>query len=415
MKRSIFITIASVIAIVLIAVWVYILFFGGQPSSEDQDFADLNFPETPDANFNPGLVEPEIVVDVANTEIIRQLTTKPVVGFGDGINSSGEKEAWYVEAGTGHIFVINLETGIERRVSGTTFANIKKAVLTPDTQHVMIETGKGNSKEFILGEWSSSTEEFIFNTIAESIVNFTASANDTFLFTVRNDGELVASQYYPISKSSEILFTIPFEEAVVSWGETALSTHYIYPKASARLEGYLYESRDGSFKRLPAAGRGLSAIGNEDQVMYSNQIESEYVTSMLRENSERELESINLSLLTNTIPDKCVNYTQNNSFICGTDDSDKDHNTPDEWYRGEISYSDDIWEINLTEQSATRLLKINQETGRNIDIINPLLGNSGDSLYFQNKNDQTLWMFTLPSAEQVNSFDDSDRINDDII
>jgi len=415
MKRSIFISIASFIALVLIAVWVYILFFSEQSSVNDQDFADLNFPETTDSGFNPEIIEPEVVVDVVNTEVIRQLTTKPVVGFSEGINSKGEKEVWYVEAGTGHIYTINLEAGNEDRVSGTTFPNIKKAVLTPDSKYVMIEAGRGSSKEHVLGEWSSSTKEFSFNTITENIVDFTTTVDNTFLFTIRNGEGLIASQYYPISKTSEILFTIPFNEAVVSWGETALSTHFIYPKASSQLEGYLYESRNGSFERLPAAGRSLAAIGNENRVMYASQIEDKYTTSMLRENSKGKTESINLSLLINTIPDKCLNYPKNDSFICGTDDLKKDSNTPDEWYRGEVSYSDDIWEINLIEQSATRLFEVEKETGRSIDLINPMVGNSGDRLYFQNKNDRTLWMFNLPVTEQGTTLDDLDNTNDDII
>ena len=415
MKRSYFIAIATTLALVLIAVWVYVLFFS-TPNEPGDSFAELNFGDTTDGSVPANPLEPEPVVDVVNTETLRQLTTKPVVGFTEVVNNQGSLAGvFYIEAGTGHIFSIDLNNGTERRVSGTTFAQIKRGDITPNAQYVMIETGSGSTREFVLGEFSSSTNEYVFNTVTEQITNFIATKENNFLFTTLTGNTLVASQYYPLSKTADVIFEVPFIDTVVRWGESALDNHYIYPKASARLEGYLYQSIDNKLGRISASGRGLTAIGNQEHVLYSTQVDRNYRTSLY--NLETK-EDIDLTGVFNAIIDKCVNYPVKQTFICGTDNSPKNQNTPDDWYRGQETYSDSLWEVDPTNLSFRQLVNITSESGRAVDTLNLEMGPTEENVYFQNKSDMTLWMFTLPEIPKPVELDTSTSsdgvVNDDL-
>jgi|AntRauTorckE6833_2_1112554.scaffolds.fasta_scaffold19644_2 hypothetical protein len=414
MKRSYFIAIATTLALVLIAVWVYILFFSNT-SQQEESFAELNLNDTTDSTIPANTPEPEPVVDVVNIEKLRQLTTKPVVGFTEIVDESGEVDSiYYTEAGTGHVYSINLTSGKEERISGTTFANIKKSDITPNGQYILIETGLGNNREFVLGEFSTSTNEYIFNTVADDIYNFTATKDNNFLFTAKLGSKLQATHYYPISETAEIIFEIPFVEAAVRWGDLAIDTHYVYPKASARLEGYLYQARDNKLKRLPVAGRGLSAIGNQESVLYSTQVDRDYLTRIYDLETK---ETVDLEVIFGAIIDKCVNYPAKKTFICGTSNEPQDQNTPDDWYKGETTYSDSLWEVDASSLSFKKLVDVPEESGRNIDSINLEIGASQQSVFFQNKSDMTLWMLTLPpissSLNNDTSSGSEEVINDD--
>jgi hypothetical protein len=413
MKRSLFIIIATVLVLILIAVWVYLLFFRVD-SNSDQSFSDLNFNDTTDVTFEPTISPPDPVVDVFNVERIRQLTTGPVVGQVETTNELGETVINYVEAGTGHVYQINLSSGEEKRISGVTFPRIKKAEMTPNGEYIIIEQGIGRDKEFSLGQLSSTTGEFVFNSIVENIVDFAATSQDTFFFSVMSEAGLVANQYYPQNKTSEQLFAIPFREAVIKWGRTSTSSHYVYPKASSKLDGYLYQSHQGGIKRLPAAGLGLTAVGTNDDVVLAYQEKGIYLTDLLSIGEENTT-TTNLDFLLRILPDKCSALGDSNKLVCATDNQPRDHNTPDDWYRGLISYSDDLWQIDLENLVFNRLLRVSEETGRDIDIINLAVGRSGQYLTFQNKNDQTLWMFILPpevvESNQVDVVTDSEEVN----
>ena len=95
-------------------------------------------------------------------------------------------------------------------------------------------------------------------------------------------------------------------------------------------------------------------------------------------------------------PNKCVPSNKlSNVVYCGYELTSYDSNFPDNWYRGEQTFTDNIWSINLTTLSATQLVVPEKETGRQLDIIDLYNSPDGKMLYFRNKNDNTLWMYEI--------------------
>jgi hypothetical protein len=254
MKRPLLIIIGVIMVVLLIAVWVYVLFFS-KPNASEETFTDLNFGNTTDTTYQPSDTNKPTntpLVDVQGKEKLRQLTTRPVVGYQDiQLSTSSMPFTYYVEAGTGHLFSINLQTGEEKRLSGTTIPVSRLAAITPNGAFVMIQSGSGAGSKFVVGEISSSSESLALEAIDESVVDFKESTTNTFLYSVQTANSLIAKEYDPVKKASKTLFTIPFREAHIDWGSSATATHYFYPKATAQLEGYGYQVVKGTIERLP--------------------------------------------------------------------------------------------------------------------------------------------------------------------
>jgi hypothetical protein len=69
---------------------------------------------------------------------------------------------------------------------------------------------------------------------------------------------------------------------------------------------------------------------------------------------------------------------------------------PDDWYRGEVSFSDQIWKINLNDGSTNMLIDpILIPDGEDIDATNLALDANEDYLFFINKKDSFLWELGL--------------------
>lgn len=424
MKRPIFIIVGTILVLVLLAIWLYVLFFG-TPKNNPDTFADLNFEDTTDSsvNFtdnNENNPSEQPTVDVAGPERLRQLTTKPVVGYQEvRRDASSTPEIVYVEAGTGHIFSIDSLSGEETRISGTTLKESMLGAITPNGRFMMIQSSEGGGREFVVGELSTTSETLNTIELDERIIDFKATTNNTFLYAVQTDSSVIGKHYYPISDTSETIFTVPFREAIVEWGNTALESQYVYPKASSKLEGYLYQFKNEQMKRLPIDGFGLSASGNESIVVYSEKIDNSYQTSIY------DLEDgVPKSSPIAIIPEKCTSKQKNPSrIICATSLTTYKNNIPDAWYQGIVSYTDDLWEIeidSLNNLSLRQIVSPEYISGRQLDIINLTVNSNDSSIYFLNKNDRTLWLYELDpdfDFSEFENFDESDieEVNNDSV
>ena len=391
MKRSLFIILGIIFILILLGIWVYVLFFGTPKNIEDT-FNNFGFGDTTDTElvFAEPIPSEEPVVDVTGPQRLRQLTTTPVIGYQEVQKSASSSPlVYYVESGTGHIFSINLSSGEEKRISGTTIPSSKMAAITPNGQFVMIQSGNGSIEETTVGKLENGND-LSTQTINEPIVSFSATTNNTFLYAVQTGSTLVGKHYYPISNISETIFTIPFREGAVVWGSTATDNHYIYPKASYLLESFVYQVSNNNITRLPIDGYGLSATGNDDFVLFSKQVENNYQTYIYDTKTNNQA----LSPLS-IIPEKCTfpagEYSE--LGICAATIMEFDNQIPDTWYQGKITYADRLWEVNSSFRSATQLVDTKGVSGRELDITNLTLNSNGSTIYFTNKLDQTLWLY----------------------
>jgi hypothetical protein len=391
MKRSLFIISGVILVVVLIIVWIYVLFIG-TPTSVDEQFSDFSLGDTTDTSYEESTTpqEPETVVDMNANQRLRQLTTRPVAGFTEiQISTSSPIEVRYVEIGTGHVYSINSDTGAEKRISATTIPSAQKAVFSKDGRFVMIESGFGTQKEFIIGEIFSDSTSLTNTKVAEPVVSFSATKDNRFLYAIQTNASVIGKVFNPTELTSETLFSLPFREASFEWGSAVTDAHYVYPKTTRQLESFLYQVKNGAISRMPVDGYGMSALGNSNYVFFSKQENDQYNSYYLDTKSG----SVSNSPFTQ-IPEKCV-MTEGRFpvTICANSQYEFSSLLPDSWYKGGLSSTDSLWEYTLDEGSAELLVNTLSESGRQLDIVNLAMSDNGFNVYFNNQTDQTLWLY----------------------
>jgi hypothetical protein len=404
MKRPLFIIIGAIIVLILLVVWLYVLFFS-DPRPNNDTFADLNFPNQ-EADIQPA-TDPEeqsSIVNVGGAQQLRQLTTSPVIGYQEvWTSTTSDPMVYYVEAGTGYIRSINLTSGEEVQLSGTTVANAVDAAITPNGRYILMQSGTGRNATFIVGEISTSSNSIITQELPARITDFVSTSDNTFLLAARNDSGLLVDEHFPADGSDQFLFEIPFQEAAIAWGKRADSPHVVYPKASHQLQGYLYRAEGGTLTRLPADGYGLSATINESYVLYSKQDQDvdRYRSYKITSNLSPTPQNAPIAV----IPEKCAPLAfYEPAFVCAATPTEYDETTPDSWYQGTARYADSLWQVDLLSNNASQLVNITNKTGREVDVYN--IKNNGDDarFYFTNRLDRTLWVYyTQPTNQTPNS------------
>jgi hypothetical protein len=389
MKRTLFIIGGVSIICILVGVWAYFLFFG-TPNPDGGVFANFNLGNTDDPSVvipvEPEPTEP--LVDVTSPERLRQLTTQPVAGFAEvQLTPSSTPQARYIEAGTGHIYSIDLETGVETRISATSIPLTNAGVMTPNGRYALMQSGSGLGSEHVIGIISTTSDELRNFAIPGTVTSFAATTENTFVYTIPVGNELVAQSYDPSTNATTELFRIPFRDATIAWGNTESGPHYVYPHTTSRLEGYVYSYTDGVATREPASGYGLSVVGSSAGYIYSEVQDGEYNTYATNRGAS------NPAPLT-IIPEKCVFAQSDASMaICGIALTEFPYLMPDLWYKGEVQMNDSLWEYSVENESTSLLVSPENATGRQLDIVQPQFGINDANLYFQNKVDQTLWIY----------------------
>lgn len=394
MQKKILIIVGIIVILLLISVWVYLLVFG-TPKNLNEVFTDFGTTAGEVQNTTntqePATEQP--VVDVTQSKL-RQLTTKPVAGFTELTSTTtNTKVVYYAEMGTGHINSIDLKTGEDKRVSGTTVAGVNSAIISAKGDYVVFGNRSNDKNNTItIGKISTSTNEIITKDFTKMVTDFTITddGND-FLYTTKDQNGLFGYVYNLKSGTEKALFTVPFHEAIIQWGNSANSTHYLYPKPTYLLEGYLYQIKAGKISRLPVSGYGLSALANDDIIAYSRS-ENGQTNNYLFDRKTKTTQPLTTTIL----PEKCLIAVSGYKLICAWQSgSEKPLEFPDKWYQGVIQFKDSIWNI-YGEDAAIKLISdVSKESGREIDITNLTIGADDRIIYFINKNDNTLWMYEI--------------------
>jgi hypothetical protein len=97
-----------------------------------------------------------------------------------------------------------------------------------------------------------------------------------------------------------------------------------------------------------------------------------------------------------TLPEKCVWNKTNSLLYCAAPKNVSGNNYPDTWYQGEISFSDQIWKVDLATGNATIVVDPSTTTvGEEIDGIKLAIDDGENYLFFVNKKDSFLWELKL--------------------
>jgi hypothetical protein len=286
---------------------------------------------------------------------------------------------YLAEAGTGHVYRVDVTSGEEERISNITIPTASRAVFSPDGQYAAVVPN--DSRTITVLSLPVGTSTVTSTNIEARVVDLAFSTDNLLLYTERSNQTTLGYAYNPTTTETNTIFTIPFRESVVIFGETVDGPHYTYPKTAEELEGYVYTITNGALTRLPISGFGLSIQVGINWIIYSK-IEEGQQKSYLFDQESNSTANLNLPIF----PEKCL-FTQND-FVCAISESLESLTA---WYRGEYVSSDSLFYITPTINDFGLIEDISQTTAQMLDTYN--LQASPSQLFFMNRTDNMLWVY----------------------
>jgi hypothetical protein len=383
MKPRLLIASGIILSILLLG-WVFLFFASDE--TQEEFFNALNFGDTSGEGFILdelfGVEEPTPDGVLAP---LRQLSLRRVAGYLPvPATASTTAHVYLVEAGTGHIYMVQTASGEEVRVSNITVPQANQVAVSDDARFAALKSESANSLTvIILPHGTTTLDSFLIDT---NTFSFSFTDSNTLLFAEKQGSAVVTYSYNIEKRIQSKLFTVPFRDATIQWGDNGSGRHLIYPHTSAKLEGYLYSVVDSAWNRMVPSGYGLSAIGNDSYSLFTKRVDTSYQTMLLNYETGN-------SAITDFpfLPEKCA--FGNEKLICGLSTIGYNEDSPDTWYSGEVYYSDELWMVNLDSNNTTFIIGLEAESSRALDVTTPKTMPDESAFLFVNKIDQSLWIY----------------------
>lgn len=336
---------------------------------------------------------PEVVTPQSPLGGLTAKSTPPPTEFAPALR--------YVDRMTGNIYQTFADKIEERKFSTTVIPKVYEAYFGNKGESVVmrylktdgrtIETFVGALPKELLGGDTTGENEIKGSFLPNNVKDISVSSDGSKIFYLFESGENMIGAILNLSNNKKIqIFDSPFTEWLSQLPNN--NTITLSTKPSARIPGYMY-SMDGAGKNLiKVLGdiNGLTALmsPNGKLVLYGNSNLSINVYHTDTRNSD--------VLGIKTLPEKCVWGKISDTIYCAVPKSVTPGEYPDTWYQGEVSFSDQLWKVDLKTGNATLILDPATITGgREIDAIKLSLDEGENYLFFVNKKDSFLWKFEL--------------------
>ncbi|MFA6586130.1 MAG: hypothetical protein WCS86_03140 [Candidatus Paceibacterota bacterium] len=307
----------------------------------------------------------------------------------------------YVNRIDGNIFQTFADKIDERKFSSTIIPKVYEAYFGNKGESVVmrylkednktIETFSGTLQKEYLGADLAGTGEITGSFLPENISDISVSPDTSKVFYLFNIIDNVVGITFTLQSSTKIqVFDSPFTEWLSYWPNNRMIT--VTTKPSANVPGYMYtinpEKKD--FNKVLGAINGLTTLTSPDgkTILYGD---NNLSLSVL--NIETGVTSL---LGLKTLPEKCVWTTTSDTAYCAVPKYSDQIGYPDSWYRGEVSFSDEIWKIDIKNGNTIKIVNpIEEIGGEEVDAIKLAVDENQNYLFFVNKKDSYLWELRL--------------------
>ncbi len=333
--------------------------------------------------------------DVVAPKTVKKPAVKPVAPL-----TEFAQALRYVEKSTGNIYQTFADKIEERRFSETIIPKIYDAYFGNNGQSVVmrhlksdditIETFSGTMPKEKVGEdlVDPNVKGYF---LVDNIKDISVSPDNSKIFYLSSFGESIIGTIMGFTDGKK---TQVFDSAFTEWNSFWPNNNIITltTKPSQEVAGHMYmiDVAKKTFTRILGNINGLTTLmsPNGKLVLVGNKDLSLYVY-----NTDTK---VYVTLGVKTLPEKCV-WNKNSDFIyCAVPAYIDESLYPDDWYRGEISFSDQIWKINTIDGSTNMLIDpLLIPGGEDVDGVKLALDANEDYLFFINKKDSFLWELGL--------------------
>ncbi len=333
--------------------------------------------------------------------VLKELSTRPSAGAVAFATSSNIVLVHFVERGTGNVYEVEPARDGETRLSNTTIPKIEEALWNKNGRKVIVryagddgDSIKTYSAALALKSADQAEGALFGSFLTENIRVVAVNPDQNKLFYLLQDsvGSTGIISELDGTRKTQIFDSL-LQEWLVEW-PTPTSVA-LTSKPSAGVPGFLFllNTRTGALTRAISGIKGLTARVNPTGTLalYG---ESSAQGLLLKIYSFRDASLREISV--STLPEKCL-WSKNDpdTIFCSVPSYLPTGNYPDDWYKGQVSFSDDIWKINSKTGAGELLARLKNSTAKNIDGINLFMSPKEDYLFFTNKNDFHVWSLRL--------------------
>jgi len=306
----------------------------------------------------------------------------------------------YIERATGHIYDIDPLTMAKQEIVNETVPKVYEAVWKQDGSAVVLRTLRSDGETIdsisyqLIPPSGTSTADFYTTKSAGLPANVSeiAAGKNNIFYTLKGLPQVVRA-LFDGSKAATLINTAFNQWNLRAGGDASL---FLTTKAAAGADGYAYilNATTGALQKVLGPLSSLLALPNSDisRVLYAytNGSRSILEARKLSTGSIYELHPF-------TFPEKCTwSIKHQDRIYCGVPaDQPLPIEEPTPWIQGNTHYTDRIWKFDTDSDFSSIIAEPKKEFGINMDAEHLFLSPNEDYLFFQNKNDLSLWALKL--------------------
>lgn len=421
-KKPILLISLIILALGLAGVAYWYFLFKAEPITQNPDQNSVGgfqpFGNAPTSNQdNSTNVEPTVNASSTSSSApipkLRLLSNSPVGGYGASTTANSSVVRW-IDRGRGNVYEASNESLTIKAISNTIIPKTLSSIwnknltafinsliendLTITTVYTEIKPQKISADQLSENSENNQTPfELKGSKLPKNITAYAVSPNKDRIIMIIKEGDTSVGYISTFSGASVTkIFDTPATQLNVEWPEN--DTIAITTKASASIGGFLYfvNPKTGVWKKILGPIAGLSTKVSRD---------AKYVAASFTGKPD----SLPISIYNvatgkviesplNTLAEKCVwGKFYKDILYCGSPNQKDSATYPDDWYKGKVSFSDSLWQMNVSTEEISQLYSLQKNADRPIDAINLQLDDNDDYLYFMNKSDLSLWSLDLVS------------------
>ncbi|MFA5932105.1 MAG: hypothetical protein WC793_01880 [Candidatus Paceibacterota bacterium] len=307
----------------------------------------------------------------------------------------------YVERATGNIYQTFADRILEQKFSITIIPKIYEVFFGNNGGSVIMRYLKGDAKTIatfvgnlpkeILGADTTSSNEVKGTFLPDDIKDVSLSSDAGSLFYLFNSGDNMIGTTLNFATNKKVqVFSSAFTEWLSWWPNSKMITFTTKPASSVQGYMYMMDPTNKNLTKVLGGINGLTTLTSPSGklVLYSdnNLFLNVYHTDTKTTDP----------LGVKTLPEKCVWNKTSDTAYCGVPKNINAGSYPDTWYQGEVSFSDQIWKIDIKTGNATIIADpVTVQGGQDTDSIKLALDDGENYLFFVNKKDSFLWELGL--------------------
>ncbi len=328
-----------------------------------------------------------------------QISDVPVAGAVSFVKN-GAEVVRYVERGTGHIVDIDPVSLAKVKIVNNTTPKIYDALFKKDGSSVIFRTIRSDgeimdSSSIALTPPAGTSTSDVYTTKITGLpanISEVSVGQKNIFYNIKNLPQINVSLFDGSKPST--LWSLSFSQwRLNAAGDTSL---IITSKATSDTDGYSYKVGVAGGTPTKVLGPYKGLITNPDSAL--KRIAYSYKNGTATTLVSKDIAKDTLySIRPATFAEKCVwsPTSKYGTIYCAIPIQNIQKNEPEMWYQGITHYSDRLWRFDVDNDFSQAITDPKKEFNLDIDAQKLFLSPNEDYLFFQNRNDLTLWALKL--------------------